>query len=130
MLVWQSSAVRKEEAFDDAEKLSRMNVMTKDNVPSDVEKGRFHSRTAADARLHLYWNDSQHGPRQMPARAVDRSSYGLMVEADRSIPNGTVVMVQTAQGLMVGQGTVRHSEPKGINYLIGLYLPDRLARGF
>lgn len=127
MLVWQSSAIRKEEAFDDCEELPMTRTVIADKVASDPEKGRLHSRVAADARLHLYWQELKGGQRQTIARAVNQSKFGLMIEAERSIPSGTVVTVQTPQGLMVGRGTVRHCESKGMNYLIGLYLPDRLA---
>ena len=59
----------------------------------------------------------------MPARAIDVSKDGVMVEAEKSIPIGTLLVVYTAQGAVVGRGSVRHCAPKGMNYLIGLYLP-------
>ncbi|MBZ5596297.1 MAG: hypothetical protein LAP39_28965 [Acidobacteriia bacterium] len=94
------------------------------------DKRRLHSRIPANARLHLQWHDQHTGQRQVPARAVDMSKLGLLVEAEKSIQSGTIVDVYTAQGVVVGRGSVRHSTPKGLNYFIGLYIPNRLARAF
>jgi hypothetical protein len=99
-------------------------------VSIDEEKRRLHSRIPANARLQLQWHDVRAGQRQMPARAVNASKVGALVEVERPIPTGTILVIYTTQGLVVGRGNVRHCTPKGMNYLIGLYLPERLARAF
>ena len=103
---------------------------TQEPILDDEKKGRLHSRIPAYARLQLHWHDVRAGQRQVPARTVDSSKFGVLVEVERSIPTGTVVAVFTTQGVVVGRGSVRHSTPKGLNYLVGLYLPNRMARAF
>ena len=97
-------------------------------ITNDERQRRLHSRIPANARLQLHWHDVRAGQRQVPARSVDISKFGVLVEVERSIPTGTIVVVYTTQGAVVGRGSVRHSTPKGLNYLVGLYLPNRLAR--
>jgi len=109
----------------DCAKLASSNLST-----NDENKRRLHSRIPANARLQLHWHDVRAGQRQVPARTVDISKFGVRVEVERSIPTGTIVVVYTPQGMVVGRGSVRHCTPKGLNYLVGLYLPNRLARAF
>jgi hypothetical protein len=99
-------------------------------LTADDEKRRLHSRIPATARLQLHWHDVRAGQRQVPARSVDISKFGVLVEVERSIPTGTLVAVCTTQGVVVGRGSIRHCRPKGLNYLVGLYLPNRMARAF
>jgi hypothetical protein len=60
------------------------------------------------------------------ARGMDRSKFGLLVEAERPIPTGTLVSVETAKFTVLGRASVQHCSPNGMNYRIGLYMPDRL----
>jgi hypothetical protein len=85
---------------------------------------------AANARLQLQWHDMRGGLRQMPARALNGSRFGALLQVERPIPTGTVVVVYSTQGVVVGRGSIRHCTPKGMDYLVGLYLPNRLARAF
>ena len=94
----------------------------------DEEKRRLHSRIPANARLQLHWHDVRAGQRQVPARTVNISKFGVLVEVERSIPTGTIVAVSTTQGVVVGRGSIRHCSPNGLNYLVRLYLPNRIAR--
>jgi len=96
----------------------------------DGKRRRLHSRIPANARLQLHWHDVHAGQRHVPTRTVDISKFGVLVEVERSIPTGTIVAVYTTQGVMVGRGSVRHCTPKRLNYLVGLYLPNRMARAF
>jgi len=84
----------------------------------------------ANAWLQLHWHDVHAGQRRVPTRTVDISKFGVLVEVERSIPTGTIVAVYTTQGVVVGRGSVRHCTPKGLNYFVGLYLPNRMARAF
>ena len=100
------------------------------NRSSGDKRRRLHFRIPASAHLQLDWHDSRCGQNQKPARVVDASKFSVLVEAETAIPTGTIVVVYTPQGVMVGRGSVRHCTPKGLNYLVGLYLPNRLARVF
>jgi len=95
----------------------------------EEDRGRLHDRVAVNARLDIYWDDPKNGQRHARVRAADLSKFGMQVESERAIPTGTVVLIYTAQGGVVGRASVRHCVPVGMNYKVGLYLPDRLTRG-
>ena len=92
----------------------------------DAAPRRLHERLPFDGLLHLCWEERQTGKRRIKARAINRSKVGLLVEAERPIPTGTVVSVETANFTVIGRASVRHCSPSGVNYRIGLYMPDRL----
>jgi PilZ domain len=93
---------------------------------SEPADRRLHERVAIDVSVHLCWADRQ-GNQVLPARAVDISKMGMMVEAERSIAPGTVISVQR-NSTTLGSACVRHCTPKGLKYRIGLHMPDRMAR--
>ena len=87
---------------------------------------RLHARSTIQRQVRLCWADSQ-GNRVLDARAIDISSFGMLVEAEKSIPSGTLVSVQT-NATLIGRACVRHCTPKGAKYRIGLHMPDRMVR--
>jgi len=87
---------------------------------------RLHPRSPVERRVRLCWTDSQ-GNRILEARAIEISSFGMLVETDKAIPSGTLVSVHTSATL-IGRACVRHCTPKGIKYRIGLHMPDRMVR--
>jgi hypothetical protein len=89
---------------------------------------RLHERLSVDFHVHLCWQDPQ-GNQVLRARAVDISKFGLLVEAERPITPGTSISVQT-NSITLGTACVRHCTPKGLNYRIGLHMPDRMAGDF
>jgi hypothetical protein len=93
----------------------------------DATSPRLHDRLPFDGLLHLCWEDRQTGKRRINARGIDRSKFGILVEAERPISTGTLVSVETANFTVVGRASVRHCSPNGMNYRIGLYMPDRLV---
>jgi hypothetical protein len=95
---------------------------------ADEEAQRLHERFPLNSPVHLTWQDGKGGQRHVRARAVDASKFGVLVEAEASIPSGTIVCVQTASFTILGKASVRHCTPKGLSYKIGLYMPDRLMR--
>jgi hypothetical protein len=103
-----------------------------DAVPSpaaDPNPHRLHERLSVNTQLHLSWQQDGHGAqRSVRARAIDVSKFGVLVEAESSIPSGTVVCVQSSNFTMIGRASVRHCTPKGLSYKIGLFMPDRLTR--
>jgi hypothetical protein len=93
------------------------------------EKGagkRLHARNAVQRQVRLCWRGSE-GDRILQARAIDISRFGMLVEAEKAIPPGTLVSVQT-NATMIGKACVRHCTPKGAKYRIGLHMPDRMVR--
>jgi len=103
-----------------------------DSVPSkaaDPKPQHLHERVSANSQLHLSWQPNGRGAqRSVRARAIDVSKFGVLVEAESSIPSGTIVCVQSVDFTMIGRASVRHCTPKGLSYKIGLYMPDRLTR--
>ncbi|HXI42857.1 MAG TPA: hypothetical protein VNH83_22935 [Bryobacteraceae bacterium] len=91
---------------------------------------RLHERLSVNSQLHISWRqDERSAQRSVRARAIDVSKFGVLLEAESPIPSGTVVSVQSSNFTMIGRASVRHCVPKGLNYRIGLFMPDRLTRG-
>ena len=93
----------------------------------DETSQRLHQRLPFEGLLHLCWEERRTGKRRINARGINRSKLGILVEAERPIPTGTLVSVETANFTVVGRASVRHCSPNGMNYRIGLYMPDRLV---
>ena len=85
---------------------------------------RLYDRFPVDTPLQLRWEERKGVQRQVRGRAVDVSKFGLQVRAERAIPTGTVVNVYTAQFVPLGRASVRHCTIQGMDYSIGLYMPD------
>ena len=122
MLVWAGSAVRVEEAFP----------YPVEQEESDhalhTDAGGFQKHIPANTRLQIYWHDSNNGQRQVCARAIEVGKFEMLVEADKPVPAGTVVVVNTAKSGFVGRAAILRWEPKGFNYRIGLRMLDSHAR--
>ena len=54
---------------------------------------RLHERLPFERVLHLCWEERRAGKRRINARGIDRSKFGILVEAEKPIPTGTVVSV-------------------------------------
>ena len=89
---------------------------------------RLHDRLLTDSVIHLCWQERRGVQRTIRARAVDVSKFGILVEAESAIAGGTIISVQSKNFTMIGRASVRHCTPKGLNFRIGLYMPDRLLR--
>ena len=83
---------------------------------------RLQERRSVQRQVHLCWGDQV-----LPARAIDISGFGMLVEAERAITPGTVISVQM-NSMMLGRACVRHCTPKGMKYRVGLHMPDRMIR--
>jgi PilZ domain-containing protein len=91
---------------------------------------RIHERIPINSRLAICYRDRSSISNSIRARAVDVSKAGILVEAERPVPIGTVVELQTANSTILGRAAVRHCTSKGAKFWIGLYVPDRLLRTF
>ena len=107
----------------DEQQMCAVEPHTLDDTPSQ----RLHQRLPFEGVLHLCWEERRTGKRRINAHAINRSKFGILVEAERPIPTGTLVSVETANFMVVGRASVRHCSPAGLNYRIGLYMPDRLV---
>jgi hypothetical protein len=120
-LVWAGSAVRVEEAFPDLEEQEEPNHA----LHTDAEG--FQKRIPANGRLQLYWHDSNNGQRHVCARAIEVGEFEMVVETEKAVPAGTVVVLNTAKSGFVGRASVQGWEPKGFDYRIGLRMLDSRA---
>ena len=96
----------------------------------EAERGasrRAHERFPMDGHLQICWEEGKGVRRQIRVRTIDTSKCGVQVEAQRSIPTGTLVNVFSANFTPIGRASVRHCTPKGMDYRIGLYMPDRFV---
>jgi len=85
---------------------------------------RAHERVPVNTQLQLRWEEKKGAQRQVRARAVDVSKFGLQVESEKAIAAGTIVNVYSAHFAPIGRASVRQCTPKGMDYRIGLYMPD------
>jgi len=90
---------------------------------------RLHERLPINSQIHLYCPDRQGVQRRIRARAVNKSKFGMLVESELAIAPRTVIFLQTANFAGLGKAGVRHCTQKGLKYEIGIYMPDRPARG-
>ena len=91
---------------------------------------RIHERIPINSRLVICHRDRSSALSSVRARALDVSKAGILAEAERPVPTGIVVELQTPNSTILGRACVRHCTSKGAKYWIGLYVPDRLLRTF
>lgn len=112
-----------------------MDTLPENSIPKRSVRGaktsrRIHERIPINSRLVICYRNPSSMSNSIRARAVDLSKAGILVEAERPVPIGTVVELQTANATILGRASVRHCTLKGTRYWIGLYVPDRLLRAF
>ena len=122
MFVWDGSAVRVEEAFPDAVEQEECG-----HALCTDAKG-LHNHIPANTRLQLYWHDSNKRQRYVCARDIEIGEFEMLVEAEKPVPAGTVVVVNTVKSGFVGRASIQHWEPKGFNYRIDVRMLDSHTR--
>ena len=123
MLLWTGSAVCVEEAFPDASGDDESD----DALHADP-KG-FQKHISPNTRLQLYWRDSSNGTaHHVCARPIEVGEFEMIVDAEKPVRVGTVVVVNTAKSGFVGRASIQRCEPKGLNYKVGLYTLESQAR--
>ncbi|HKW96864.1 MAG TPA: hypothetical protein VJN43_03980 [Bryobacteraceae bacterium] len=104
-----------------------ISAESNESGPVAAENRRLSERLPVNTLLQICWEEKKDVRRQVRARAIDVSKFGIQVESEKSIPTGTLVYVYTAQFTPISRASVRHCAPKGMNYRIGLYMPDRFV---
>src|SRR5260370_29761104 len=122
MLVWEGSAVRVEEAFPYAMEQEESDPALR----TDAEG--FQKHIPANTRLQLYWHDSNNGQRHVCGRAIEVGEFEMVIETEKAVPTGTVVVVNTAKSGFVGRAFVQGWEPKGFDHRVSLRILDPHAR--
>jgi hypothetical protein len=121
MLVWEGSAVRVEEAFPDLEEQESDHAQ-----PTDADG--FQKLIPTNSRLQLYWHDSNNGQRHVCGRAIEIGEFEMVIETEKAVPTGTVVVINSAKAGFVGRASVQGWEPKGFDYRVELRMLDSRAR--
>jgi len=90
-----------------------------------------HSEPGVDQRLrigtqlHIRWEERKGVQRQIRARAMGISKVGLLVQSERAIAAGTLVILYTAGFVPIGRASVRECTTRGLDYSVTLYMPGR-----
>lgn len=120
MLAWAGSAVSVEEAFPDA--------AAQEEYVLQADAEGLHRHISANTRLQLYYHDSNNGQRQVLARAIEVGEFEMLVETEKAVPVGTVVVVNTIKSGFVGRASIQCWEPNGFNYRVELRMLDSHPR--
>jgi hypothetical protein len=91
---------------------------------------RLEERIPVNSQILICCPDRRGGQRRIKARAVNVSTSGILLRAEEAVPIGTAVILQTSDFVVLGRASVRHCEAKGMQYTLGLYVPDRVMRTF
>jgi hypothetical protein len=89
---------------------------------------RFYERQPLHSRFLIYASDVQGTQHSIPARSINMSKSGALVEAEIPIELNAVVYVKATELGLMGGATVRHCTPRGHKFRIGLYFPNQLTR--
>ena len=96
------------------------------NNTDEATPQRLHQRLPFEGLLHLCWEERRSGKRRINARGINRSKFGILVDAERPIPTGTLVSVETANFTVVGRASVRKD---AVNYPVGRFRDRPTFRG-
>jgi hypothetical protein len=91
---------------------------------------RFYSRLPVNYRFLIYFNDPETGQRCIPARTINMSKSGALVETAAPIAMANMVYVKVGKLGLMGLASVRHCTVKGSKFRIGLYFPNPLSGSF
>jgi len=117
----------------------RVRVILQLNPPNPVtvaaamapqkDRGEHRStkRLPVDYRFSIFSNGDG-GQRYIPARGINMSRSGALVEAEEPVGIGSVVSVKVNKLGLTGSASVRHCNGKGGRFRIGLHFPSPLAQ--
>jgi|SRR5579871_189827 len=96
-------------------------------APSRRGEHRSAKRLPVDYRFSLFSN-GHGGQKYIPARGINMSRSGALVEAEEPVNIGAVVDVKVNKLGLTGSASVRHCTVKGGRFRIGLHFPSPLAQ--
>jgi hypothetical protein len=89
---------------------------------------RSHKRLPVNYRFLIYFNDPETGQRCIPARSINMSKSGALVETQEPIGLANMVYVKVGKLGLMGMASVRHCTVRGSKFRVGLYFPNPLTR--
>jgi len=96
-------------------------------APAQRAEHRSAKRLPVDYRFSIFSGDAD-GQRYIPARGINMSRSGALVEAEEPVAIGSVVSVKVNKLGLMGSASVRHCTVKGGRFRIGLHFPSPLAQ--
>jgi len=96
-------------------------------APAKRGEHRSAKRLPVDYRFSIFSN-GQEGQRYIPARGINMSRSGALVEAEEPVGIGSVVAIKVNKLGLTGSASVRHCTIKGGRFRIGLHFPSPLAQ--
>src|SRR5258708_13113482 len=72
---------------------------------------RLYERLPIDTQLQICWEEGKGVRRQVRARTVDVSKFGVQVESERAIATGTLVNASPATFVPIATPSVRYCPP-------------------
>jgi hypothetical protein len=96
-------------------------------APATRSEHRSAKRLPVDYRFSIFSNDAS-GQRYIPARGINMSRSGALVETEEPVVIGSVVSVKVNKLGLMGSASVRHCTVKGGRFRIGLHFPSPLAQ--
>jgi hypothetical protein len=95
--------------------------------PEPRSEHRSAKRLPVDYRFSIYSSDAA-GQRYIPARGINMSRSGALVETEEPVIIGTVVSVKINKLGLMGSASVRHCTVKSGRFRIGLHFPSPLTQ--
>ncbi len=98
-------------------------------APAPVKRGEHRSskRLPVDYRFSIFSSNGA-GQHYIPARGINMSRSGALVETEEPVVIGSVVAVKVNKLGLMGSASVRHCTVKGGRFRIGLHFPSPLAQ--
>ncbi|SRR5579864_5022948 len=96
-------------------------------TPATKGEHRSAKRLPVDYRFSIFSSGGA-GQRYIPARGINMSRSGALVETEEPVSIGTVVSIKVNKLGLMGSASVRHCTEKAGRYRVGLHFPSPLAQ--
>ena len=96
-------------------------------APEKRSEHRSAKRLPVDYRFSIF-SSGKSGQRYIPARGINMSRSGALVEAEEPVEIGSVVSIKVNKLGLMGSASVRHCTEKAGRFRIGLHFPTPLAQ--
>lgn len=96
-----------------------MELSTEKRLRSHAEK-RWQERVPGEAMVTLTWSDRLGRAKTARCRCIDISPKGMLAMIPDRVKFRSFIHVHAPAIGLVGQATVRHQKPEGLNFVTGL----------
>jgi hypothetical protein len=99
-----------------------------DGAPPGRKESRMDARLRTQSPMKLSWQDSAGNRYSLGVRTVDMTSQGARVESPEPMAPGVYVLLEAPKLKLTGSAIVRHCEPRGTIFHIGLDFRNSLTK--